>query len=74
MTTQKLLNIRPAKGEARTEHGEVKVKINLTLTPTAKDFLGDAALDLGFSRSELIERLARKGKAWLVAQAQNSGN
>ena len=42
-------------------YGEVKKDINLTLTPTAIDALGEKAKELKISKSELVERLA-KGK------------
>lgn len=59
MGRQKLTKGKPKKGEARTEHGEQKVNVNLSLTPTARDSLDAAATALGISRSELIERYAR---------------
>jgi len=50
---------KPKKGEARTEHGEAKVNVNLSLTPTARTNLDAEATRLGISRSELVERYAR---------------
>lgn len=57
---------KPKKGQGRTEHGEAKVNVNSSLTPTAKDNLDTAATAIGISRSELIERLGRKGVKWLI--------
>ena len=57
---------KPQKGQGRTEHGEAKVNVNSSLTPTAKDNLDTAAASLDISRSELIERLGRKGVEWLI--------
>jgi hypothetical protein len=56
---QALKQIRAKKGEARTEHGETKVNVNLSLTPTARTNLDAEATRLGISRSELVERYAR---------------
>ena len=56
---QSLKQIRAKKGEARTEHGEVKTRINISLTPSAIASLDSAATALGISRSELIERYGR---------------
>jgi hypothetical protein len=41
-------------------HGELKEKLNLTLTPTAIQKLTAIANKEGISRSELVERWARK--------------
>lgn len=48
-------------------HDEVKKTHGLDLTDTAWDAIGEAAKSLGVSRSELVERLGRKGESWLVA-------
>jgi group I intron endonuclease len=45
---------------------EQKVNVNSSLTPTARDNYDEAAKHLNISRSELIERLGRKGVVWLV--------
>ncbi len=56
------------KGEGAI-HDEQKSQVGgIWLTPTAKDALTGAAAALGISRSELIERLARKGVEWLVGE------
>lgn len=53
------------KGKARRRgaplvHDEVKININLTLTPTAIELISAAAKAKGFSKSEFIERWARE--------------
>ncbi len=40
-------------------HGEAKGKFNISLTPTAKNKLIEAANEAGISPSELIERWAK---------------
>lgn len=67
MSTQR--RIKGIKGQPNTpltEYGELKANVKMTLTPTCRDNLDAAATALGISRSELIERLGRKGIAWLV--------
>lgn len=71
MGKQNLKKTRPKKGDARTEYGEQKANITLSVTPTARDNYDAAATILGISRSELIERLGRKGVEWLVEQGQS---
>lgn len=55
------------KGEPAI-YSEFKERFNISLTPTAKDNFDQAATELGISRSELIERLGRKGKDWLIKE------
>lgn len=43
----------------REEYGEIKERINISLTPTAMKLLDEQGAALGVSRSELIERFAR---------------
>ena len=40
-------------------YNETKVKLNITLTPTAKELISEAAKLENFSTSEFIERWAR---------------
>jgi hypothetical protein len=40
-------------------YDEPKEKLNLTVTPSAKDGLEEKAKSLGISKSELIERVGR---------------
>lgn len=56
---QALKQARPKKGEARTNHEEIKERCNLSLTPTAIAYLDAKATKEGISRSELVERIAR---------------
>ena len=56
---QNFKKIRAKKGDARTEFGEVKEKLNLSVTPTAKSKLTKAATAHNISVSELIERYGR---------------
>ena len=53
-----------AKGIKRTRgqpilHDERKVNVNLTLSPTAREYLRSAAQVRGVSMSELVEQWAR---------------
>jgi hypothetical protein len=59
MAVQKVLKRKGIRGEARTEHGEVKERCNLSLTPTAITALDRIAQKLLISRSEVVERAAR---------------
>lgn len=43
-------------------------QVHVTLSPEAIDEWTQAAEELGISRSELIERLGRKGKDWLIKE------
>lgn len=58
---------KPKSGEPLF-YEEKKIQASIQITPTAKDALTQAATELGISRSELIERLGRKGKDWLVKE------
>ena len=40
-------------------YNETKVKLNITITPTAKELISEAAKLQNFSTSEFIERWAR---------------
>ena len=42
-----------------TDYGEAKTRVNMSLTPTCIDTLDASASELGYSRSELIERFSR---------------
>lgn len=53
------------KGEPAI-YEEFKVRVNLSLTPTAIASATAAAESMRMSRSELIEQLLRKGETWLV--------
>lgn len=66
MTEQKKRRGQPRHYEAN------KQRRNLRITDTAWDSFGIAAKKAGISRSELIERLGRKGEAWLIDAAKES--
>lgn len=67
---QALKQVRPKKGEARTNHEEIKERCNLSLTPTAIAYLDAEAEAQNISRSELIEQFARS----LAAKTQKGVN
>ena len=48
---------------------EGKKQTGIWLTDDALSSIDTAATALGISRSELIERLGRKGEAWLIDAA-----
>lgn len=56
---QNLKNTRAKQGEARTEYGEIKQRVNLSLTLSAIAWLNSLAERLNLSRSDLIERIVR---------------
>lgn len=56
---QSLKKTRAKQGEARTEYGETKKRVNLSLTLSAIAWLNSLAERLNLSRSDLIERITR---------------
>ncbi|MFY7804003.1 MAG: CopG family transcriptional regulator, partial [Limnoraphis robusta] len=50
---------RKKKRGVPTLYSESKVKVGVSLTPTGAKRLGDIARELGLSRSEFVERIAR---------------
>lgn len=65
-TQRRIKGIKGQPNTPLTEYGELKANVKMTLTPTCRDNLDAAAEALNLSRSELVERLGRKGKAWLI--------
>ncbi|NES71530.1 MAG: ribbon-helix-helix protein, CopG family, partial [Okeania sp. SIO2D1] len=62
------------KRSGATSYSESKVKVGVSLTPTSAERLKEVATELGLSRSELIERIARGDLAILREAAQIQGN
>jgi len=67
---RRIKGVKGQPGTATTEYGELKKAVKTTLTPTAIAQGTSAANALGISRSELLERLLRKGEAWLIDAAK----
>jgi hypothetical protein len=51
-------------------HGELKERVTLSLTPTARERLDEQAKALGLSRSEAAEQLLRRGEGLPVPEAE----
>lgn len=66
-------NSKEALRQATAKRKKDAEKLNLTLSPATKDALTEAAAVLNISRSELVERLGRKGKEWLVEAGRVEG-
>ncbi len=75
MPEQKIIKGKKAvKGESMTGYGEVKERINITLTPTAIASSTAEAETQSISRSELFEKYARNPLAyleWVRSQIQS---
>lgn len=61
--------MRQSPKAPRGQYGEKKVSINVNVTPTAAKRLNAIALEMGISRSELLEQIGR-GRL-LVVKAQD---
>ena len=64
----------PKKRGSATSYTETKVKVGVSLTPTSAEKLKEVAKELGLSRSELVERIARGDLAVLREAAKITTN
>ena len=62
---------RSARGEG-IYYDEVKEKLNLTVTPTAKKMLGELALENSLSRSEWTERIIKSEHQKMLEDSDRS--
>ena len=73
MAKQKILKGKKAvKGQSMTEYGEIKNRVQFSLTPTVIATLDEIANLLGVSRSDVLEQLGRSPQNEILDLLQRS--